>query len=622
MSGRFAFERKWGAEPLGDGRARFRLWAPGQRSVSLFAEAADRSFAMQPAEDGWFEIVTDAVPIDSGYSFELPDGMRVPDPATRAQMGDVHGASRLIDPRAYEWRSPDWRGRPWHEAVIYELHAGTFTEDGTFAGVEAKLDYLADLGVTTVELMPVAQFSGGRGWGYDGVLLYAPHQAYGGPEALKRLIDAAHERGLMMLLDVVYNHFGPDGNYLHLYAPQFFNPKRHTPWGAAIDYSNPAVRSFVIDNALYWLEEYRFDGLRLDAIDQIHDPSFPSILEELAETVRSRITDRYIHLTTEDNRNITRLHERDAKGQPKRYDAEWNDDVHHAAHVIATGEQDGYYIDYQAGPVKQLARALASGYIYQGEPSPFMDGTPRGEPSADLPPTAFVDFLQNHDQIGNRAFGERLSSLASPQPIEALTAVLLLSPHIPLLYMGEEWGEAQPFCFFTDFHGELGDAVREGRRNEFRKWQSFRDAANREKIPDPNAIATFTGSRLNWAGAAAAANQARLGLFKRLLEVRRLELVPRLQGVGGQAGVRQEADAQGLHVAWRLSDGSIWAITANLSGDPWSAPRVAVRAGDAVRLLFALPERAGDNLQSGELPPWSVVVKAASPSGRSETAQT
>ena len=488
MSARFAFERKWGAEPLEDGCARFRLWAPGQQSVSLFAETSGTSQAMQAAGDGWFEIVTDAVPIETGYCFELPDGMRVPDPAARAQIGDVHGASRLVDPRAYQWKTADWRGRPWHEAVIYELHTGTFTEDGTFAGTEAKLDYLAELGVTAVELMPVAQFSGERGWGYDGVLLYAPHTAYGGPEALKRLIDAAHERGLMMLLDVVYNHFGPDGNYLHLYAPQFFNPNRHTPWGAAIDYTKPAVRSFCVENALYWLEEYRFDGLRLDAIDQIHDASSPSILEELAETVRNRITDRHIHLTTEDNRNITRLHERDAAGQPKRYDAEWNDDVHHAAHVIATGEQDGYYIDYQTQPVKQLARALASGYIYQGEASPFLDGAPRGEPSADLPPTAFVDFLQNHDQIGNRAFGERLTSLAGPQAIDALTAVLLLSPHIPLIYMGEEWGETQPFFFFTDFHGDLGDAVREGRRNEFSKWQSFRDAANREKIPDPNAF--------------------------------------------------------------------------------------------------------------------------------------
>ncbi len=617
MTRSFAFERRWGAEIFDGGRARFRLWAPGQEAVWLVSGEADGRLAMSRSEDGWFELVTDAVAADSGYSFELSSGMRVPDPAARAQMRDVHGPSRLVNPNGYQWRTADWRGRPWHEAVVYELHTGTFTDSGTFAGIESKLDDLAELGVTAVELMPVAQFSGERGWGYDGALLYAPHTAYGGPEGLKNLIDSAHERGLMVLLDVVYNHFGPDGNYLHLYAPQFFNPERRTPWGAAIDYANPAVRSFFIENALYWLEEYRFDGLRLDAIDQVKDTSSPSILEELADTVRKRIDDRHIHLTTEDGRNITALHQRDEDGRPKRYTAEWNDDFHHVAHVLATGEMDGYYLDYQNDPGAQLARALATGYVYQGEPSPFLDGAPRGAPSAGLPPPAFVDFLQNHDQIGNRAFGERLSVLAKSEAVEALTAILLLSPHIPLLFMGEEWGETRPFLFFTDFHGDLGNAVREGRRNEFSKWQSFQDAHKREEIPDPNAAATFASSKLDW-DAASGAGQERLSLVKRLLDLRRRELMPRLAGAGGYSGIVEAPDGRGIHVAWRLGDGSTLSVTANLADDEWPMPdslrQVSQKSlGQNGRILFEMPDAAAAGLQTGRFLAWSVIVTIVEP---------
>jgi maltooligosyltrehalose trehalohydrolase len=607
MSRSFAFEGVWGVQLMADGQARFRLWAPGQQTLSLIAEASGAKHAMGRREDGWFELDTDSVPVGTGYMFELADGMRVPDPAARAQIGGVHGPSRLVDPRAYRWRTANWRGRPWHEAVIYELHVGTFSPEGTFAGVESRLDHLADIGITAIELMPVAQFSGDRGWGYDGVLLYAPHVAYGGPEGLKSLIDAAHERGLMVLLDVVYNHFGPDGNYLHLYAPEFFAPDRQTPWGVSIDYTRPAVRSFLIENALYWLEEYRFDGLRLDAIDHIHDPSSPSIMEELASVVRSRIPDRHVHLTTEDSRNITALHARGEEGQPLLYTAEWNDDVHHVAHVLATGEADGYYVDYQAGPAAMLARALASGYVYQGEDSPYFEA-PRGEPSGGLPPVAFVDFLQNHDQIGNRAFGERMTTLAPEEAIDALTAILLLSPHIPLLYMGEEWGETRPFLFFTDFHGELGDAVREGRRNEFRRWRSFQDPLHRERIPDPNAQQTFQDSKLNWNALGGGSNRKRLSLVKRLLALRQSELMPRLAGIGGNCAVAQYADGAVIDLAWRLGDGSEYTMTANLSGEPWPVPAalpLATRTGH--RLLFELPDGAAQRLQRGRLEAWSVV---------------
>ena len=607
MGARYAFERSWGAELTPDGGARFRLWAPTLDAVSLVAVENGAPEPMTRAEDGWFELSTDLVRPGAGYMFQLPDGMRVPDPAARAQESDVHGPSSLIDPRGYDWRSWNWQGRPWEEAVIYELHPGTFSAEGTFAGIESKLDDLVELGVTAIELMPVAQFSGNRGWGYDGVLLYAPHIAYGGPEALKRLIDASHARGLMVILDIVYNHFGPDGNYLHIYAPEFFHPKDHTPWGAAIAYDRAPVRAFFIENALYWLEEFRFDGLRLDAIDQIRDTSKPSLLEEIARAVRSRIRDRPVHLTTEDDRNLVDLHRRQ-NGMPTLYTGEWNDDFHHAAHVIATGESDGYYRDYTEAPVAQFARALAEGYIYQGEPSVYRDGANRGEPSAGLPPTAFVDFLQNHDQVGNRALGERLSSLAPPQAIEALLAVLLLSPQIPLLFMGEEWEETRPFYFFTDFHGKLGEQVREGRRNEFRRWRSFQDPENRTEIPDPNAESTFEASKIDWDKPSASPHSERLYLVGRLLEFRRREVAPRLVGMDGNSGTVLGADTQGLAVKWRLGQGSDLVLFANLSDTGWTLP-TAARQGPAGKLIYETVPGLAVSLQSGILPPWSVVVR-------------
>jgi maltooligosyltrehalose trehalohydrolase len=611
VSDRFAFGRRWGAELMPNGGARFRLWAPGVEVVSLVADATGATTGLAPRNDGWFEVETGALGVGQEYSFLLPGGVRIPDPAARAQVRNVHGPSRLVDPKAYVWRTHAWRGRPWEQAVIYELHTGTFTEAGDFDGVCGKLDYLAGLGVTAIELMPVAQFAGGRGWGYDGVLPYAPHVAYGGPEALKRLVDAAHERGLMMLLDVVYNHFGPDGNYLHLYAPQFFHPDRHTPWGAAIAYDRRPVRDFFIDNALYWLEEYRFDGLRLDAIDQIQDSSQPHILEELASTVRSAITDRHVHLTTEDDRNVAFLHERSPGGEPMRYTAEWNDDFHHAAHVLCTEERDGYYADYAQDTVAKLGRALSEGYVYQGEPSPFRDGARRGEASRHLPPTAFIHFLQNHDQIGNRAFGERLASLAETKALDALTAILLLSPQIPLLYMGEEWGETRPFCFFTDFHGELGTAVREGRRNEFRKWIAFQDAEKRARIPDPNAPATFAASKLDWSAPQRPPHDSKLALTTQLLHLRQRQVVPRLKRIGGHAGRVLFAGSTGLGVEWQLADGSRLTLFANLSAGRMALPdRGATSArGSRGRTLYQTSGEASEQIQAGFLPAWSVVLK-------------
>lgn len=581
MSDTFFFRKSWGAE-FSDGALKTRLWAPGVPQLDLvLGTEPDRVAAMEASGDGWHDVTCQDVRPGTAYAFRLPDGRRVPDPAARAQAGDVHGPSKVVDPRGYRWRTPEWRGRPWEEAVILELHAGTFTPEGTFAGIQGRLDHIRDTGITAIELMPVAQFGGNRGWGYDGVLLYAPHNAYGGPDDLKALIDAAHERDLMVLLDVVYNHFGPDGNYLHLYASEFFTDARETPWGAAIAYERPPVRDFFVENALYWLEEYRFDGLRLDAVNEIHDGADEHLLETIGRTVRERITDREIHLTTEDDRNITRLHKRGEDGRVKLYTGEWNDDFHHAAHVIATGESEGYYMDYAEGHTAKLARALAEGYIYQGEPSQFWDNTPRGEPSSELPPVAMVNFIQNHDQIGNRAFNERLSDLAPAKAVEALTAILLLAPQIPMLFMGEEWGETNCFGFFTDFHGDLADAVREGRRREFRRFARFADPQYREQIPDPNALSTFEASRIDWTRLETSEGAARYALVQRLLELRHTEIVPRLSGMHSHsAAVQVEGDR--FAVSWTLGDGSILTLIANLTEDQREAPPIR----PAGKLLF------------------------------------
>jgi maltooligosyltrehalose trehalohydrolase len=561
-------ELRWGAHLRPDGSARFALWAPALDSLSLRVGGADH--AMTRREGGWFDATLPGLAPGTPYAFVLPDGMAVPDPASRAQAGDVHGPSALADP-TFDWQT-DWPGRPWEEAVIYELHIGTFTAAGTFDAAVDCLDALADLGVTAIEIMPVAQFAGNRGWGYDGVLPYCPHSAYGGPESLKRLVDAAHARGLMVLLDVVYNHFGPDGNYLGFYAPDFFNPERQTPWGAAIDYRERAVRDFFIDNAVMWIDEFRLDGLRFDAIDQIKDPSDTTLLAEAAARIRARSPDRPVHLTSEDERNIVALHPRDAANRPELLTAEWNDDLHHALHCLATGEATGYYAAFSDDPLGHLARALAEGFVYQGEPYPPWDGRPRGVPSADQPPSAFVAFAQNHDQIGNRAFGERLTTLAEPWMVELVTAVLLLNPQIPLLFMGDEYGETRPFLFFTDFHGELARAVREGRRREFADFTEF--AAHPERIPDPNAEETFAACRLDWSRHDTDEGRARLALHRDLLAARRTHIVPRLAAMRGMSGKAARFGSDALAVTWRMGDARY---------------RLAVNFGDALDVAPSPP---------------------------------
>jgi len=537
-----------GAIVLPGGLVRFRLWAPGQQSVSLALEARDL-LPLRRAPDGWFETVVPCPP-GARYRYRLADGMLVPDPASRWQPDDVHGASAVVDPRAYAWRNAAWRGRPWRETVLYELHAGLL---GGFAGVARELPRLRDLGVTAVELMPVNDFPGRRNWGYDGVLPYAPDGAYGTPDDLKALVDAAHGHGLMMFLDVVYNHFGPDGNWLHAYAPQFFRDDRKTPWGPAIDFRRPEVRAFFTRNVLMWLLEYRFDGLRFDAVHAIGDQSW---VDEMAATVRATIEPgRHVHLVLE--------HHNDASHLERDVDAQWNDDGHNVLHVLLTGEASGYYADYADRPAEKLARCLAEGWTYQGEHSAWLDA-PRGSPSAQLPPTAHVLFLQNHDQTGNRALGERLTVLADPGALEAAIALLLLSPQIPLLFMGEETASRTPFLFFTDHKPDLAEAVREGRRNEFSRFADFADPAKRARIPDPNAPATFQASIPL---PDPARGPARQELYRRLIALRLREIVPLLDGASG-LGARV-IGPKAVRAQWSLGGGSATLIVAiNLDAVP------------------------------------------------------
>ncbi len=589
MTKHFAFAKTWGAELGPRGFTRFRLWAPSVGTVTLDIEGQPPT-AMDREPEGWFGA---EAPVGPGarYRFRLPDGLDVPDPASRLQSGDVHDPSIVLDPDGYAWRHGDWRGRPWHEAVVYELHPGAF---GGFAGIARRLPELKELGVTAVELMPIADFPGRRNWGYDGVLQYAPDTAYGTPDDLKALIDDAHGIGLMVFLDVVYNHFGPDGNYLHVYAKQFFDESQHTPWGAAVDFRQPPVRDFFIENAVYWLIEYRFDGLRFDAVHAILQPEF---LDDMAAAIRNRIEpDRHVHLVHEHGRNV-------ASHLRRGFDAQWTDDTHHCLHILLTGEHEGYYADYRE-PARLLARCLSEGFAFQGEISGYFGG-PRGEPSGDLPPTAFVICLQNHDQVGNRAFGERLTRLADPKALEAATALLLLAPFIPLLFMGEEWGSERPFLFFTDHNPELAELVRKGRRDEFRHFAAFADAERRAQIPDPNDPGTFRASIPDFDAAGDPPHRRRLALYRELLALRHARIVPRIPGTRS-TGARAIGETA-VRAAWRMGDGALLTIATNLGGE--TVPVDPCPGG----LLFQSEPGASDAAQFGRLPARATVVFLAEP---------
>ncbi len=562
----------FGPRLLPGGKTRFRLWAPSVEAVTLRLNGST-DIAMRAEADGWYSIEADAPP-GTHYNFIMPDGLEVPDPASRAQSDDVHGPSVVIDPNAFVWRHPEWNNRPWHEAVIYELHPGAM---GGFAGIRERLRELSELGVTAVELMPIADFPGRHNWGYDGVLPYAPDKAYGTPDELRALIDAAHGEGLMVFLDVVYNHFGPDGAYLHAYAKEFFDEGVHTPWGAAINFKRFEVQAFFIENALMWLNEYRFDGLRFDAVHAISPADF---LPRLASAIRAG-ADRPVHLVLEHEGNKSTLLTGPANGL---FDAQWADDWHHCLHVLLTGEVEGYYESFQS-PAEQLARAMAEGFVFQGEVSPHHN-EPRGEPSADLPPTAFVICLQNHDQIGNRALGERLTQLAEPAALAAAATLLLLSPNIPLIFMGEEYASRTPFLFFTDHNDELAELVREGRRREFAHFAAFQDPSRRALIPDPNAPSTFAASIPEAAENGTSASS----FYKDLLNVRHAEIVPGIPGCRS-AGARA-LGKKAVQGSWQLGNGALLTLAANFGTEAvdFTAPKG--------RLIFA----SGPESNDGRLP--------------------
>jgi malto-oligosyltrehalose trehalohydrolase len=545
--------RHFGARLTANGTA-FRLWAPAAKRVDLVLE---KPYPLARGEDGWFSTEISGANAGTRYRFRIDGEIDVPDPASRFQPDDVFGPSEVIDHASYPWRASDWRGRPWHETVLLEAHVGTFTKEGTYRAMIDRLDHLVKTGITALELLPLADFAGTRNWGYDGVLWYAPDSAYGRPDDLKALIDAAHLRGLMVFLDVVYNHFGPEGNYLGRYAPQFFT-EAQTPWGSAIDYRVPQVRSFAIENALYWLDEYRFDGLRLDAVHAIVESGEISLLHDLSVAVGQLAaeTGRHIHLVLENDDNRVSILD-PAQDPPRgKYRAQWNDDYHHAWHVKLTDEKQGYYRDYQRFPLSDIARSLGSGFAYQGEASTHRGGQPRGEASGRLPPTAFVNFLQNHDQIGNRAFGDRLESHAKSETIEAALAITLLAPAVPMLFMGEEWGSTVPFPFFCDFTGGLAEAVREGRRREY----AWAYATYGDEVPDPLNEATFQSAILDWESCN---GSERLALVRELLAVRRRYIMPCL--TEARFGEAQASHDGMLNANWHLDGGARLWLAANLS---------------------------------------------------------
>ncbi|HEX3895272.1 MAG TPA: malto-oligosyltrehalose trehalohydrolase [Rudaea sp.] len=579
----FAFDFGFGAQLRNDGATHFRLWAPDCSDVRL--EFGDgRTMALHGIDEGWFETTVNA-PAGTRYRYRLngASDVRVPDIASRAQLGGVHGWSVVVDPRSYEWRHGDWKGRPWHESIIEEIHVGLL--DG-YDGVRNKLPQLAESGITAIELMPIAEFPGTRNWGYDGVLPFAPDAVYGAPNALKALIDDAHGRGMIVLLDIVYNHFGPEGNYLPRYASSFFRKGTSTPWGPAVDIRKQPVSEFFIANALYWINEYRFDGLRFDAAHAIIDQGW---LLDFAARIRSRTDGRHVHLVLEHEDNAANLLDHG-------FDAQWDDDFHHALHVLLTGEKAGYYADYAGAPIELLARAWSEGFAWQGEPAAYRNGAPRGQPSAHLPPTAFVAYLQNHDQIGNRAFGERLATLVAPELLGAAIAFVLLSPTIPMLFMGEDYGEQNPFLYFTDYSDGLATAVRDGRRKEFAKFPEFNDPAKRARIPDPNDAATFAASRPNPKNADTAVRER----IRQLVELRKREIIPWLDRKSTRRA--EVLGAKALHTRWRRDDGTTLHLCANFGNEPIAAPAVSHA------LLYSASNEATESIRRGRLEPAGLIA--------------
>ncbi len=548
---------------------------------------------MQADGHGWHELTVADAGAGTRYRFLLPDGTAVPDPASRFQPEDVAGPSEVIDALAYAWRGSNWRGRPWSEAVLYELHVGSFTNEGTFTAAIEKLDHLAELGVTAIELMSISDFAGTHNWGYDSVLWYAPDSAYGRPEELKAFIEAAHQRGLMVILDVVYNHFGPEGNYLPQYFPQMFSKAHKTAWGPALNFDGECgaeVREFVLGNALFWLEEYAVDGLRLDAAHAIIDISPKHILDELAERVHAFAGDRHIHLIREDENNIAPHLARDGEGCTTCYTAQWNHDIDHLLGAGFMGGMDERKHE-DKGETDRLGKAIAEGFVIAAE-----ENHKDYEAGCHVPPNAFVSFLQSHDLIGNRIFGERVSSLLAPEPVRALVTLALLLPQAPMLFMGEEWGASTPFPYFCDFHGDLSVAVQKGRCEQLSKLPGV-SQDDLKNAPDCQAESTFRSAQLKWDELREGNHVDWLQLYKQLLALRRERIVPLLHELSGRCGVYEVLGPGALKIEWKLAGDQRLHLHANL----WHEERENFGEPQGEVLWTE-----GEPCEGGGLGPWSV----------------
>ncbi len=545
----------FGAELTREG-VRFRLYAPAADHVLLELTGTHEPLLMQH-EGGWHELSTHEAYPGSCYRYILPDGTRVPDPASRFQPEDVAGPSEVIDPCAFVWTDTSWRGRPWSEAVLYELHVGTFTVEGTFRAAAEKLDYLAGLGITAIELMTITDFPGTRGWGYDGVLPYAPDSAYGRPDDLKAFINAAHARGLQVIFDVVYNHFGPEGNYLPKYFPQICSEQHDTAWGKGFNFDGPGsaeTRSFFLHNALYWIEEFHTDGLRIDASHMMIDHSPKHILEHLAEQVRACAAGREVHLILEDEENVSPLLARSPDGGVPLYTAQWNHDMTHLlsaafGNLCPKRDPDGE-------ETSKTAAMLAEGYILTPSAQQHPD-----ELRCKVPPCANIAFLQTHDLIGNRIAAERLDQLVPHEALRAATAILLLMPQIPMLFMGQEWAAPQPFPFFCDYHGDLAGKVRSGRCDFLRR---LHNTDNLQAAPDPGAESTFRSAQLHWEDLEQEPHASELDWFKRILAVRREYIRPLLESMNARCGKAKTLAPGAFTISWPLENRQL-TLHANLS---------------------------------------------------------
>jgi maltooligosyltrehalose trehalohydrolase len=584
------------------GGVRFRVWAPQRTRVEVVLEPGNSAPAVHPlvrAADGTFTAVVAGATAGSHYRYRLDGEGPYPDPASRSQPDGVHGPSAVVDARQFEWSDAGWRGVPLEDLVLYELHVGTFTPSGTFAGALERLPYLRDLGVTAIELMPVADFPGARNWGYDGVALFAPARCYGRPDDLRRLVDAAHRLGLGVVLDVVYNHLGPDGNYLACFSPYYFSKRHQTPWGDAVNLDgahSDMVRAFFIENALHWVHEYHIDGLRLDATHALLDESPRHFLAELSGRVRTSVGERTVLLIAEDHRNLAHMVRPESEGG-WGFDAVWADDLHHQVRRALAGDHEGCYADY-SGTMADVATTVQRGWFFTGQYSTHLR-QPRGTDPSGIAPQRFVICLQNHDQVGNRAFGERLHQQIDLAAYRAATVLWLFSPETPLLFMGQEWVATTPFLFFTDHTPGLGKLVTAGRRREFESFSAFADPAVRRRIPDPQAVATFERSRLNWAEAAAEPHASVLRLYQELLALRRTEPAFRRAGWNGFDAVAVTDSAATLR---RVAPGSALIAVVQLRGS--GSVRLDERPRRLEQMLSTEDDRFASDPQPVRLEPF------------------